>query len=122
MCYLAKVFCSGWVEGTSELLGCQWLVLMCLFTVTLPVAKGCLLWVVVSDEELLCVCPALHTVTTTSVCAVLRPVHWGAVLQAVGLQPVEEEGDSRAPAGALGMAEVKDLFVVSDRRVVTLVL
>lgn len=65
-------------------------------------------------------CPALHTVTTTSVCAVLKPVHWVSVLQIVGLQPMDEGGDSRVPAGALGMAKVKDLFVVSDRRLMTL--
>lgn len=33
---------------------------------------------------------------------------------------MEQGGDSRVPAAELGMAEVKDLFVVSDRRVVTL--
>lgn len=65
-------------------------------------------------------CPVLHTVTPASLCAVLKPGHWVSVVQVVGLQPVDEGGDSRVPAEVLGTAKVKDLFVVSDRRLMTL--
>lgn len=47
-------------------------------------------------------CPVLHTVTTTSVCAVLKPVHWVSVLQIVGLQPMDEGGGQQGSSRGAG--------------------